>query len=490
MMRNSYQQMNATMPASINAESRTDVIPSSSFQHTSDDNNLGLSTQQIADGGPFVNVDVSYFFDSSSADLSTSAVLQYCKRRVLIPYFRLLALLGWRRILNVTQNEDPGYCVKIINIGYLILVITFVLLGYVLQYAACFRKDGFLPYTNETAYQFSIFPRRNYKFDIVNINKSEIVKENINQVCSGNIISVYIIPDLLHFLSYLYMLRLMRTPENEQLQTLMERVFLQSSLTQSWHFSQRKLVRKLRMLLGMGFCWLIISIIAQIFHVFSNLNLKFTWMEAQAETAKIPLICLMLICLMWSDAICVAIATSYSVYCQLIISYLHNLCGSVREKTLTFQDFIRDLQESRKFIKHLNNDQAVGVSLLILNIGSITAVAIYGILTGKNHSMSNPFSIISLLINIILWISLLANPIIQGIRLTGACSSVKKLGHELRSRPFGYQDTPLQELDSLLLYTSTLNMQARLFRIPVRASCFLLGLAAAVFILLYLTQNH
>lgn len=489
MMRsNSYKQINATMPASINAETHTDVIPSRSFhQSSSDETNIGLSTQTIADGGPFVNVDVSYFFDTSSADLSTSAVLQYCKRRVLIPYFRLLALLGWRRILNVTQNEDPGYCVKIINFGYLLFVITFVIIGYILQYAACFRKDGFLPYLNATIYQIKISTSEKYK---LNINKSDLLNESINQVCSGNVVSIYLIPDILHFLSYLYMLRLMRTPENEQLQTLMERVFLQSSLTQSWHFSQRKLVRKLRMLLGMGFCWLIISIVAHILHIFSNLNLNFTWMEAQAESAKIPLICIMLICLIWSDAICVAIATSYSVYCQLIISYLHNLCGSVREKTLTFQDFIRDLQESRKFIKHLNNDQAIGVSLLILNIGCVTTVAIYGILTGNNHIMSNPLSLITLLINIILWITLLASPIIQGVRLTGACSSVKKLGHELRSRPFGYQDTPLEDLDSLLLYTSTLNMQARLFRIPVRASCFLFGLIIVAFILLYLTQIH
>ena len=42
--------------------------------------------------------------------------------------------------------------------------------------------------------------------------------------------------------------------------------------------------------------------------------------------------------------------------------------------------------------------------------------------------------------------------------LTSKCAWLRKLGHSIRTRPFGFEDTPLEEIDSFLLYTSTLTL--------------------------------
>lgn len=51
----------------------------------------------------------------------------------------------------------------------------------------------------------------------------------------------------------------------------------------------------------------------------------------------------------------------------------------------------------------------------------------------------------------------------QAARLSAGCNSLRKLGHELRVRPFGYRDTSDQELDSFLLYTSSLNLRVSIY---------------------------
>lgn len=68
----------------------------------------------------------------------------------------------------------------------------------------------------------------------------------------------------------------------------------------------------------------------------------------------------------------------------------------------------------------------------------------------------------------------------QAARLTNACSTIRAVGHEIRIRPFVYQTTPGEDLDSILLYTSSLKMCARLFRIPIKGRylCLLLTIGS------------
>lgn len=79
-----------------------------------------------------------------------------------------------------------------------------------------------------------------------------------------------------------------------------------------------------------------------------------------------------------------------------------------------------------------------------------------------------------MIISFLLWTGMTLVPLIQGVRLTGSCKELKRIGHEIRARPFGYHYMDRGELDSLLLYTSTLDMEAKVFHIPMRSSSLII----------------
>lgn len=76
----------------------------------------------------------------------------------------------------------------------------------------------------------------------------------------------------------------------------------------------------------------------------------------------------------------------------------------------------------------------------------------------------------------------------QAARLTTACSMIQSIGHEVRIRPFVYQSTPGEDLDTILLYTSSLEMYARLFRVPITGRYLCLFLTIGSILILTLGQ--
>lgn len=77
-----------------------------------------------------------------SMEVSTSVVLNFCRKNVLRHYFRLLTFVGWRPLLD-TEDRDAYYLtLKLINVTYFFVVIAIMALGHLLQYAACFRRDS------------------------------------------------------------------------------------------------------------------------------------------------------------------------------------------------------------------------------------------------------------------------------------------------------------------------------------------------------------
>lgn len=59
----------------------------------------------------------------------------------------------------------------------------------------------------------------------------------------------------------------------------------------------------------------------------------------------------------------------------------------------------------------------------------------------------------------------------QALVLTNACRELRNIGHEVKSihKPLT-TDSERDDLDSLVLFTSTLDMEAKLLQIPVKAS--------------------
>jgi len=78
----------------------------------------------------------------------------------------------------------------------------------------------------------------------------------------------------------------------------------------------------------------------------------------------------------------------------------------------------------------------------------------------------------------------------QAARLTAACVAMREVGHEVRTRPFVYETTPEQDLDSILLYTSSLRMTSELFKVPVTGRYLCIAATIGTITILILGQCH
>lgn len=59
---------------------------------------------------------------------------------------------------------------------------------------------------------------------------------------------------------------------------------------------------------------------------------------------------------------------------------------------------------------------------------------------------------------------------LKGAALTEACMVARTSGHQIRIRPFVHHNTSAEDLNSVLLYSSSLQMSAKLFRMPIQGN--------------------
>lgn len=173
----------------------------------------------------------------------------------------------------------------------------------------------------------------------------ESKSSNSSLVCSGNLFTMFLLPDLLHLSAYLFTIYLMRASEIEKTEHLLEKSFLQASQTNGWIIAHRKLVQKLRFFLYLAFAWLIISIINHLLHILFQ-TIRFTILDQlilyyhqphlQGKLQN-PLLAFTVITLIVKDLVCSVIIASYAIHCELNISFIQNLCRSLREKKIELQ---------------------------------------------------------------------------------------------------------------------------------------------------------
>lgn len=148
------------------------------------------------------------------------------------------------------------------------------------------------------------------------------------------------------------------------------------------------------------------------------------------------------------------------------------------------------MSEFRKLLTHLNQKMAIPVCLFtILNLSYTFSAIIYFIRI--YNQFTNNKVVIMALINISLWLILGLYPFFQvskfhdrssafslilyiipfqAAALTHACESAQTSGHQVRIKPYVHYNTSLEELNSILLYASSLRMSAKLYRMPIHGS--------------------
>ncbi|XP_050067239.1 uncharacterized protein LOC126556082 [Anopheles maculipalpis] len=420
----------------------------------------------------------------------TSVTLRFCKRKFLRPYVIILAMAGLRP--NSSDVEFLGRCV-----GHLqtILVLLFLFIGYILQFMCGFRRDrGFIgpnqstplsttPSALSTATSMfpdtvKLYPKWTSPDQTIddydgnnNITLNTHEPGHLGLLASGEAIFTYLVPALLHLNGYLLAVFIYRFADNEQLQSLVERVFILSS-------NPRRLVLTLWLYFGLGMVWLGVSIAyvtllgVDGITVFERF-LSFGWTGALTGWTAEVVRSLLIVMLFFHDLVQMVVIVSYGLMCYMLRCYLKALKEKLLLHTIEPLNWMREICEFRKLLHHLNTKISLPVaSLTVLNLSyAVSSVA------HLFHDMTAcPINIFTAsLANILLWLVIALMPFFQAASLTVTCRQTQSCGHLISIRPFVHRNTSSEDLNTVLLYASSLKMSAKLFRMPVSAHylCFL-----------------
>ncbi|XP_068621517.1 uncharacterized protein GrlHz [Battus philenor] len=410
------------------------------------------------------SVDIGEITESPDTNyMSTSAILHYCKSKILVPYLKLLTIMGLRPVGDATNSSKYAICFSHFHSAQ---VAVFMFLGYVLQYMACFRRD------------------RGFCYKLVPLAlTSSLEYDTYKQICYGNVTLTYVGPSILHFAGFLYALYLFRISDNEQLQNLMERVFLLSSYAPQGMptANPKRLLRLLWFFIILSIFWMCISL-CSVNLMLARGTIMFKWMEMSSNEMRLTLKILLIICTLIHDMVQATVITSYCLQAQLLQAHLLFLKERLLNRTITPLNWMREIAEFRKLLKYLNDDLAPAVCLFtIVNTSWAASGLLWLFDLDKVDTETEPIAGISIL-NQLLWLSAVIVPFVQAARLSKECRNTQSVGHELCVRPFLHQDTSQEDISAVLMYAATLKLRAKLFYYPIagRYVCFALTLTVIV----------
>ncbi|KAL0894756.1 hypothetical protein ABMA27_013288 [Loxostege sticticalis] len=427
------------------------------------------STRSSLDGN---SVDIGEITESPDTEyMSTSAILHYCKSKILLPYLKLLTIMGLRPVVDVSNSSKCAVCFSHFHSAQ-VAILMFV--GYILQYMACFRRD------------------RGFCYKLVPLAlTSSLEYETYKQVCYGNITFTYIGPSILHFMGFLYALYLFRISDNEQLQNLMERVFLLSSYAPQGMptTKPKRLLRMLWFFIILSVLWMCLSL-CSVNLMMAKGAIMFRWMESSSEDFRLGLKILLVICTLIHDMVQATIITSYCLQAQLLQAHLMFLKERLLNRTITPLNWMREIAEFEKLLKYLNDDLAPAVCLFtIVNMSWAASGALWLLNLDRVDTETEPIVGISVL-NQMLWVSAVIVPFVQAARLSKECRQTQSVGHELCVRPFLHQDTAQEDIITVLMFASTLKLQAKLFHYPIAGRSVCLILTLSIILLFSLGMCH
>ncbi|XP_066257199.1 uncharacterized protein GrlHz isoform X1 [Euwallacea similis] len=408
--------------------------------------------------------------EESSDPNSLAGILYVCKRKLLRPYMRFLSLMGLRPIVGETLEQH--FIAKLFNFLFNLAVIFFLIIGYLLQYLSCFRRDrgfGTISPTN-------------------NSSRSQI-KAIYYQTCNSSLISGLILPSLLHFAGYIYALYVFRKGDDNQLTVLIERVFIVSSQIPNIQINQKHIVRTLWIFVVASFIWMLSSI-CLVSYMMSEGEISFRWFESSTYQTKYLLKILLVVCIIWHDIVQASVISNYCLQVQLLKNYVQFISDKLLLQSIRPLEWIRDIEEFRKLLIYLNTQVAPAVCIFTVLNWTYAISGTLWLFASQYSETKNSipvYTAINIFI-VILWWFMAILPFIQAARLTIACDNVKTVGQEARTRPFAHQDTPLQELNSILIYTNSLKINARLFNLPINGKYT--GITFAVMIIFFLVLGQ
>uniref|UniRef100_A0A182Q439 Gustatory receptor n=1 Tax=Anopheles farauti TaxID=69004 RepID=A0A182Q439_9DIPT len=398
----------------------------------------------------------------------TSVTLRFCKRKFLRPYVIFLSMAG----LQPRYSDFGCFGTWRAHLKSLLMLLMLII-GYILQFMCGYRRDH------------GVIEPIQWSTTTVTPAPAEAFVQTSNQtgrgsapgraglLASGEAMFIYLIPALLHLNGFVLAVFIYRFADNEQLQNLVERVFILSA-------NPRRLVMTLWLYIGLGFGWLGLSAAygALLGIDGTTVTERFSSFRWTSELLRWPhtvsvLKSVLEVALLCHDFVQMVVIVSYSLLCYLLRCYLKALKEKLLLHTIEPLSWMREICEFRKLLHHLNTKISLPVaSLTVLNL----SYAVSGTAHLFRDMTACPINIFTAnLANILLWLVIALLPFFQAASLTVTCRQTQSCGHLISIRPFVHRNTSSEDLNTVLLYASSLKMSAKLFRMPVSAHylCFL-----------------
>ncbi|XP_023209572.1 uncharacterized protein LOC111612574 isoform X1 [Centruroides sculpturatus] len=407
--------------------------------------------------------------------LATTYSLRRCKKAVLQPYTWLLLLIGWRAYGKERVVRYPLIW-QVINILYPIFVIVIFLYTNIMQAITCHGKlDPKTDTVPATTVPATTRPPYMPFFYINGQAKATSAEE-----CS-HIIIIYIVPSILHFIAFLYGFHYFRIQENEQLYSLMERVFVQAQTAAGM---QDVLIRNSRLFLLAAVIWLIANIGLEILYSFAFESLSSSFIQhlnIENESVRYILIILRFLGLILTQGVNVAVIINYCTQCEMLVMHIRGICLHLHEKTLDIKNAMHEILGVKEFISLLNGTLGKMTALCIIGFTELIFIGFGLLLCNQVHKATVWSYRVTF---VIVWVVASLFPIIQAARVSKAGRKLTQISLEMRV--FGYQASSQMELDSFILFNNTAKLRAKLFGVAILPGSVVITIILIFFVILLL----
>lgn len=428
----------------------------------------------------------------------TTTQLRKCKRQVLRPYWRLLMFIGWRGFGREYVNSgSKGW--KVLNTIYPLFIILMLFYTYGYEIIACqwklnVEKDTrtvatttpkpSTPSPNLTTTDFFPFFTMGPAVVAKKAKNLTASKETYPMACE-HIVTTYVVPNILHFVAFMFGLVHFRVQENEQLYALMETVFLQASPLHSRSASQQKMIRNMRSFFLLGAIWICLTLGLQGLYEWAFDFPKLALFITTGPMLHWFLFTIELFGILIINSIFVAVVTNYFTQCEMILFYVKGVAFRLQEKSIDLKTAMKDILSVRQSLSVLNGPIARMTALVSVIFAELTILGVSILALNKNdQSKVWLFRAIYPLV----WFVILAIPLLQAARVNSVCNRFKKIA--LETRVFGYKGSSLLELDSFLNFVTQTRLRAKLFHIPILPSYLIAVVVLSLFIILILLQTN
>lgn len=406
---------------------------------------------------------VPLLVNHATDDVTGRAIAQ-CERYFIKPYKIWLVCVGWD-----DYKESPSKLAW--TLRWIWAVVFFLILNCALvtQIVSCFRRDQPLRVT------------------VLNDSNVQVIQ------CNTSVASVFIIPDILLVLTYVYGLISFSRGDSDYLHKLSGEVFVKCATFKKWYEPKPAiLISTILSFLVMAVVYTLASLLVRIAYAFAfdlfKPEVRIQWSEEVDIHHKMKniLVLFSFIGFVFLDMVYSAAIINHAAQCELNIYFLHAVRHKVEERQYnTIDEAIMDIGKAYNFLKALNGRTASLTGLILFNVAS---AALGGIISLSDNTDTVSQTIVETL-NTILWIVLVIFPFIQAARVTHACSEVLATGPLIRRRLFLYKDVSQVDLDSYCQFTNSIILRATMLGIPVYPwMAYLVGISFT-FTLLILWQT-